>query len=489
VLILGAEAWGHGLADVRIEDGRIAEIDPRFPSPLGEGLGVGDDGDDSSCRTLPTPTPPLKGRGYEVFNAHGAALLPGLHDHHIHLAGLAVRASSVVCGPPEVTDEGALALALLAPPGTGWLRGIGYHESVMGLPTARELDRLAPHRPLRIQHRSGRMWLLNTPGLEALLAKAEAPPGLERDAMGFTGRLFDEDQWLRAALGSVPPPFAAISAELASFGVTGITDMSPRNDPAMAAHFAEQHRQGHLRQHCWLAGELSLAEAPPGPWHLGPAKLHLHEAALPPFDEAAAFIAAAHRQTRPVAIHCVSEVELVYALAALESAGTLPGDRIEHASVAADALIGRIAALQLQVCVQPHFVAERGDRYLADVEPRHHGELYRLRALLDAGIVLAGGSDAPFASPDPWAAMAAAVSRRTVSGALIGADEALSPEEALALYLADPADLARQRRIAVGEPADLCLLDRPWAQARTRLTSADVRACFVAGDCVYQAPA
>lgn len=453
VLIRDAEVWGYGPTDVRLMDGRIDEIGDLIPNP-----------------------------GETMIEARGGALLPGLHDHHIHLAALAARAGSIACGPPEVTTREDLAAAL-ARPGTGWLRGIGYHESVMGLPTARELDALVTHRPLRIQHRSGRLWLLNSAALDELLSRADAPPGLDR----ATGHLFEEDDWLREALGSLPPDFTAVSAELARHGVTGVTDMSPRNDSVMAAHFAAQMSSGALVQRVRLAGNLALASG--GPWQLGEAKLHLHEAAFPPFDEATAFIAAAHEQGRGVAIHCVSEVELVFALAALEEAGVRPGDRIEHASVADTGHVARIAELGLAVVTQPHFLAERGDRYLIDVEPRHHGDLYRLASLKAAGITLAGGSDAPFGGADPWAAMQAAVSRRTREGAFITPEEALSPEEALALYLADPADLARQRRIAPGEPADLCLLDRPWAQARERLTSADVRSAFVAGDLVHQAPA
>ena len=130
---------------------------------------------------------------------------------------------------------------------------------VMGLPGARVLDELVPERPLRLQHRSGRMWLLNSPALAALLARSAPPPGLERDAGGYTGRLFDEDQWLRQALGSAPPDFAEVSAILARYGVTGITDMSPRNDAAMAAHFAAQHISGSLQQNCWLAGRGTVA--------------------------------------------------------------------------------------------------------------------------------------------------------------------------------------------------------------------------------------
>lgn len=452
MLIRGAEVWGHGRADVRLAGERIAELGELAARP-----------------------------GEAVIDAASGALLPGLHDHHIHLAGLAVRAASVPCGPPEVTTAGDLA-ARLRRPASGWIRGIGYHESVMGLPDARALDRLVPDRPLRIQHRSGRLWLLNSMALAELLASAPAPPGLDRQ----TGHLFDEDRWLQAALASRPPDLAEVSAALARCGVTGVTDMTPRNDAAMALHVTRQREAGALRQHCVLAGELALADAAPGRWRLGPAKLHLHEAALPDFDEAVAFATAAHRRQRGVAIHCVSEVELVFALALLEQAGARPGDRIEHASVASPELVARIAALGLAVCVQPHFVAERGDRYLADVEPRHHGDLYRLRSLAEAGIPLAGGSDAPFGDADPWQAMAAAVARRTHEDQVIGPGEALTPEAALQLYLADPLDLARQRRIAPGEPADLCLLDRPWPAARESLAAEAVRATFVSGRLVHQ---
>jgi predicted amidohydrolase YtcJ len=415
-----------------------------------------------------TPMP-----GEPVFAARGGALLPGLHDHHIHLAALAARRSSVLCGPPEVRNAQDLAARLTTAPGTGWLRGILYHESVMGLPDARALDALLPDRPLRIQHRSGRMWLFNSAGLDALGA---THPGLDRR----TGHLFDADDWLRATLAGTPPDFDDVSRSLAACGITGITDMTPGNDAAMAAHFAGQ---SELRQRAILAGRLSL----PGP---GPAKLHLHEAALPDPDEAIAFVAAAHGQGRAVAVHCTSEVELVFALAALAAAPRGPRqDRIEHAGIAEDSHIAEIARLGLAVVSQPHFIAERGDQYLRDVEPRHHAVLYRLAAFHAAGVALAAGSDAPFGLPDPWASMRAAVSRRTRDGQMIGAAEALTPEQALDLWLADPDDLGRRRKIRVGAPADLCLLAHPWTEARERLSAGDVRANWIAGDLVHQAPA
>ncbi len=457
ILIRNAEVWNLGQRDVLISQGRIARIgkDIAFDTAL-------------------------------VVDARRGALLPGLHDHHIHLAGEAVRHASVYCGPPDVKTSDHLTNALQRAPGSGWIRAIGYHESVMGgLPTARELDRIVSYRPLRMQHRSGRMWLLNSAALEELLKLAPAPPGLERDGYGFTGHLFDEDDWLRATLGSTPPNFSVLSARLATSGVTGLTDMSPHNGPEMARHFASEAHRGALVQNCMLAGSVDLSAAPAQGWTLGPVKLHLLEADLPSFDDAVCLVARAHHGGRAVAIHCVSEVELVFALAVLEQAGVQAGDRIEHASVTPPPQLAQIAEMGLSVCTQPHFLTERGDQYLTDVEPRLLGDLYRLKSFAEAGIAIAGGSDAPFGSADPWAAMRAAVSRRTRSGNVIGAAEALSPEEALGLYLASPDDLTQQRAIEPGAPADLCLLDRPWSQARETLCADDVRMTIISGRVVH----
>jgi predicted amidohydrolase YtcJ len=457
MLIRSAELHRNGrLVDVRIEGERIAEIGDLAPHP-----------------------------GESAIDAKGGALLPGLHDHHIHLSALAARRASVFCGPPAVCDADEMA-RVLARPGTGWLRATGYHESVLGgLPDAAALDRIVPDRPLRLQHRGGRMWLLNSPALDLLLAESAPPPGLEREGDRFTGRLFDSDTWLQQALASSPPSFDTVSRELAAFGVTGLTDMSPRNDGRIAAHFAAEIRTGALRQGCVLAGALALAYAPQDGWALGPAKLHLHEAALPDFAETVAFIHDAHAQGRGVAVHCVTEVELVFTLALFGEAGTVRGDRIEHVSIASPDHVAQIADLRLWTCLQPHFIAERGDRYLADVDPCHHPDLYRLASLRDAGLVMSGGSDAPFVSPDPWAAMRAAVSRRTSGGECIGPGEALTPEGALDLWLADPANLARTRRIEPGATADLCLLGRPWRSARTHLCAKDVVCAVASGRIVH----
>jgi nitroreductase len=83
--------------------------------------------------------------------------------------------------------------------------------------------------------------------------------------------------------------------------------------------------------------------------------------------------------------------------------------------------------------------------------------------------------------------MAAAVSRRTAAGRLLGAAERVDPAAALDLYLADPQDLSRVRRVAPGEPGDLCLLRVPLAQA-LRAPSRDLVRATVCGGRVIGGP-
>jgi predicted amidohydrolase YtcJ len=455
MLIRRAELEGGDIADVRVERGVVAAIGQLAARPA-----------------------------EPVLDACGGLLLPGLHDHHIHVAALAASLSSIHCGPPDVVDVDTFSARLQAP-GRGWLRATGYHESVAGMLDAATLDRIVPDRPVRVQHRSGRMWFLNSAALDTLLFDNAPPHGLERNGNRYTGRLFDADEWLQRALGSNPPSFAPVGTMLSRWGVTGLTDMSPRNGPTIARHFIQETASNSLPQRVLLAGSLDLTTHDTSERVLlGPAKLHLHEAALPSIEEAVAFIHRAHEQFRHVAIHCASETELIFALRAYEDAGSIAGDRIEHASVAADFAITEIARAGLAVVSQPHFIWERGDRYLLDVDASSQRFLYRLRAFHDANITLAGGSDAPFGGCNPWASMAAAVSRRTQGGAWIGESEALTPEQALDLYLSEPQALHR-RRVNVGAAADLCLLDRSWTAARNALSSVRVRATLIDGQTSY----
>lgn len=460
MLIARAELEGE-IRDVRISEGRIAAIGVDLPPLPGE--------------------PRLR--------AEGGALLPGLHDHHIHLLALAAARLSVRVGPPDVRDAAGLAAALrAAPPHDGWVRGIGYHESVAGDLDRAALDRIDARRPLRVQHRSGVLWIVNSAGAARLgLDRDPTPNGVERDARGRpTGRLFRCDAWLRERLGSSPPPLGPVSRLLASFGVTGATDATAGNGAAELACLTEALRKGDLGQRIVVMGSEHLPDSDDERIARGPLKILLDEPALPAPEELEERIARAHAADRAVAIHCVTRTALVLALAALRARGPRPGDRIEHASVAPPELAEQIAELSLCVVTQPGFIRERGDEYARDVAEEDRTWLYRCAGLEAAGVALGAGTDAPFGDPDPWRAVRAAVERRTRAGKVLGPDEALAPERALALFTSPPESPgAAPRRVAVGEPADLCLLDRPWREAREQLSSAAVRATFASGKLVF----
>ena len=93
-----------------------------------------------------------------VFEGEGGALLPGLHDHHIHLNASAAAMASVKCGPPDVLASDSLLRALNEAKGD-FIRGVGYHHSVAGEIDRAWLDDHGPDKPIRIQHRSGRLWI------------------------------------------------------------------------------------------------------------------------------------------------------------------------------------------------------------------------------------------------------------------------------------------------------------------------------------------
>ena len=162
-----------------------------------------------------------------VIDAGGGALLPGLHDHHVHLLAMAAARASVDVGPPAVTSPAAFDDALRAAPGDGWVRGVGYHESIAGPLDRRRLDALVPDRPARVQHRSGQLWVLNSAALDLV--------GLDV----ADGRLYRMDDVLRARIEGPPPDVAAAAAELAGFGITGVTDLTPASDPDELALLAD----------------------------------------------------------------------------------------------------------------------------------------------------------------------------------------------------------------------------------------------------------
>jgi len=470
VLLRAAEIDGVR-ADLRVRDGLVAQIAP-------------------SLERLP---------GEDTLYCDGGAVIPGLCDHHLHLHAMAAARTSARCGPPEVSDAAGLAAALRAavPDETGWIRGTGYFESVAGDLTAAGLDAMRDDVPVRVQHRSGTLWILNTAALAEIGLAAASPsqglrpgpalparpgpdprpgtgagdhPGIERDAAGSaTGRLWRADDWLRGRLAAAGiyrfPGLAPTGAELLGYGITTVTDATPDLSDEAIASISEAMRRGELPPRVHLLGVPLGASVPRVPGlSVGPFKIVLADSGMATYPELAGRVAAAHEAGRAVAVHCVTREALVLLLAVLRDVGSRAGDRVEHAGIVPPEVMGDLAALGVRVVTQPGFLAGRGDDFLHGLPPQDHADLYRCGTLLAAGVRVALSSDAPYGPLDPWTVMATAVSRQTASGRVAGPGERISFDAALDAYLCPPGDPGGPpRRLHAGAPADLVLLHVPLA--------------------------
>ncbi|MGZ5395834.1 MAG: amidohydrolase family protein [Mycobacterium sp.] len=431
MLIQRAVLLDGSAADVRVED-RIVAVSPHL-----------------------TPLP-----GEQVYDANGGTVIPGLHDHHVHLRSAAAALTSVRVGPAEVHTRADLARVLGAADvgSDGWVRAVGYHEAVAGPLDRTVLDDVAPPVPVRVQHRSGVLWTLNSAGL-AQVGLADHPDG----------RLRSSDRVWSDTLQRNESGLAEVSRRLSAYGVTGVTDATPDLEVADVVKLMAAHRRGELRQrvHC-----------------LAPGKRILHDTDLD-LPGLTAWISERHADDLPVAVHCVTAAQLVITLAALRSAGRHPQDRIEHAAVVPDDSVADIVDVGATVVTQPNLVAERGDQYLDDVPAAEHHELWRVASLLAAKVPVALSTDMPFGHDDPWKAMRAAVSRTTGGGTVLGADECVPARDALAMFFGAADAPVVQRRIAPGQPGDLCILSASPDEVLAELDSGMVTATIIAGAAVY----
>ncbi|MEE2035404.1 amidohydrolase family protein, partial [Rhodococcus chondri] len=440
LVVHDVELDGTAGFDVLIRDGRIAEVGSALTTP----------------------------RRSEVIDGRGGVLIPGLHDHHIHLHALAADRASVRCGPPHVHTVDDLAAALNAASGDDWIRGVGYFESVAGMLDSQALDRLHSTRPVRIQHRSGALWILNSTAAALVGLDTADHPGVERDDAGRpTGRVWRADTWLRDRLPDTgPPPLDALGTELAGYGITGLTDATPDLSPSSLTALIDAHTSGAVPQRLHLLGAPNGFTSADPAVTVGPYKIVLADSGLPDLDVLTETIRSTHAAGRAVAVHCVSREAFAILLAVFTEVGAHPGDRIEHGALVPAESITDLHRLGLRVVTQPGFLADRGDSYLQEVDPRDVGDLYRCRSLLDSVVPLALSSDAPYGPLDPWQIVEAAVTRTAASGAVVGASERLDPAEAIAGFLSAADDPGgRSRTVAPGGRADVVLLDRPLADA------------------------
>ncbi|HEX3816607.1 MAG TPA: amidohydrolase family protein [Mycobacteriales bacterium] len=405
--------------------------------------------------------------GDRVIDACGGALLPGLADHHIHLLAVAAARRSIdLAGGHDLTE-------VRDRHGTGWLRVIGAGTELR----REDIDRVRDDRPIRIQHRSGALWTLNSPAVE-LLASA-----LSRDETA-TGQLWRADGGLRQLLDALPDSdsrsmislreLRVVGRQLAASGVTHLTDATPDlTGEALAL----------------LRRELPQRIMSLGPDGDGPRKLVIAEHVAVSLTDLIDRVRAAHDAGRAVAVHAVTQQALALAIAALRSAGSVEGDRIEHAAICDDQAAEQLAELGVTVVTQPSVLTRHGLAYWRDTEVEDRRFLWRYASLRSAGVSVAVSSDAPYGEADPWRTIRAAATRELADHSTRDEAECVSPAIALRSMITDlrhPAGPARQ--IAPGVAADLALLRYPLAtalRAAEREGTCAVLATFIAGAPVH----
>lgn len=151
--------------------------------------------------------------------------------------------------------------------------------------------------------------------------------------------------------------------------------------------------------------------------------------------------------------------------------------RIEHFIYPSPEAAATAAALGVVPVVNPIFLSmvDRGYLELIDEETLARG--FPMRSLLDAGLTVAAGSDAPVADANPLAGMACAVDRATAAGDPFRPGEAVSLAEVLDMYTRAGAVAGgwgdELGVIAPGRLADLVVLDGDLAVKDGRLTVTD----------------
>ena len=107
------------------------------------------------------------------------------------------------------------------------------------------------------------------------------------------------------------------------------------------------------------------------------------------------------------------------------------------------------------------------------------------------GVCVVASSDAPYGPVNPWQVISSAATRRTRLGAMVGEHEQITAEQALTGYLTPSVRLnqrssfAQARKVKVGMPADLCVLQGEWSEQRGEAGELDVRATLIGGSVVF----
>ncbi len=412
----------------------------------------------------------LAGPQTRRIDLRGKLVLPGLCDAHIHLlawaTGLQAPPLAAAQSKAEMLRMVAGGAAALAP--GAWLTGWGWNESRWGetaFPCAADLDPVTGDHPALLLRSDGHGAVANSLALAAagITADTPNPPGgvIDRAPDGQpTGVLRElaidlvERHISPPAPAQVDAALAAGAAALHKLGVTAVHTQRMKDNPDgrlewpgllrlrengalklrvncnIAAHdlphvqalglrsgFGDGFlRVGHIK--VFADGSLGSRTA----WLLAPfVKLQPEDApntgvsVTPPQQMAAEFRQAVELGF-PISVHAIGDRANRVVLDILEELATSAPQprtphRIEHVQIINPADLPRLAQLGVTASVQPLHATD--DMDTADLFLRERGEhMYNFRSLFASGALVAFGSDAPVADPNPFLGFHAALTRQ-----------------------------------------------------------------------------
>jgi len=486
----------------------------------------------------------LSGQEYTTVDWEGAQVLPGLTDAHVHLGMHGMKLDMLdftgVTSKEEMLEM--IQRRVAATPAGEWILGLNWNENEFqpaAAPHLSELDRITDSHPVFLTRTCFHAFLANSEAFRRAGITETTPDfasgAFGRDEQGFLNGWIYEDAAQPFTAVQPVPDYAVKKAAMRravkdalSLGLTAVHTEDLRLlgdvDTMLRIHRELREEGLHFRTHQLLyyayLQEVETLGLQPGfgdEWlRLGAVKLFADGAiggrtALlqQPYSDAPQtsgiaihsqeklneIVASARRLSFPVAVHAIGDAAAHMTLSALEKARLSPDtalpDRFIHAQVLNAGLVERMRNLHMIADIQPRFVASDFPWVLERVGPARTDYLYAWKKLLNAGIVCAGGSDAPIEPLSPFLGLHAAVTRRKPGEKHGGylPEEKLAVQEAVKLFTLGSAAAAGEEQergsITAGKYADFTVIDRNIHSDPEELLKAKVRMTVVNGKIAY----
>lgn len=470
-----------------------------------------------------------------------AVILPGFIDPHMHPARAAEYHIHAHIDPETVLNvEQFMSVlrdkAARTEPGK-LVRGVRYDEvrATGGrLVTRSDLDTISDDHPVLVTHFTGHIGIANSRALEMFGINEETspPPGGQfgRDDSGrLNGHLYG------AAIQTLLPKLPELSMDekldgLATVqrlfhaaGLTSVTDAIAT--PPIIELFQEAERRGLLSLRIglliwhtfydkarelglrtgfgsdklkWLAvktvldGAMSSATALLDQPYEG---MDSCGKLVMPADELVKLVQRVHANGDQMAVHANGDraiAILLDAYAKAQEQDPRPGlrHRVEHASLVNEQLLEEMKRLDVMTVPIMSYIPFHGDKLRRLFGAERSRRMIACRSMLDAGILVAGSSDYGAGPFEPLYAIQGAITRKDNEGVVVGGEQAITVDEALALYTCNAAAVNGEEhekgKIAPGFFADFVVLDRdPRRTPPEEIASIPIQSTWVGGEQVW----